>query len=160
MWGFEWQNPSLPRAIRGNLKLCRACRLKPYKEVRTIFPDRKADQISFSPFALISESRKGMESFEVQLADNAVVTGLAFLPRHNTNTLQKSSRPLIVAIHDATYSASYFFADAQHSALPLASALDIPFLAINRPGSQETTPLLPVPSGSTFLREEGKYLHQ
>jgi len=101
-----------------------------------------------------------MESFEVQLAENAVVTGLAFLPRHTTHTVQKSSRPLIVAIHGATYSASYFFADAQHSALPLASALDIPFLPIDRPGYQETTPLPPVPSGSTFLQEEERYLHQ
>ncbi|KAL8795698.1 MAG: hypothetical protein Q9195_001936 [Heterodermia aff. obscurata] len=99
-----------------------------------------------------------MEPFKVSLSNNAVVTGLASLPSR-----QESSSPfpvpLIVAIHGGTYSASYFFADDQHSALPVASALQVPFIAINRPGYKDSTPIPAVPEDSSYLQEVGKYLH-
>lgn len=99
-----------------------------------------------------------MASFKVSLSNNAVVTGLASLPSRQQSS-SPFAVPLIVAIHGGSYSASYFFADDQHSALPLVSALHVPFLAINRPGYKDSTPIAAVPEGSTYLQELGKYLH-
>ena len=99
-----------------------------------------------------------MESFKVSLSNNAVVTGLASLPSRK-NPSSPFPIPLIVAIHGGTFNASYFFADDQHSALPLASALQVPFLAIDRPGYKDSTPFPAVPEDSSYLQEAGKYLH-
>ena len=99
-----------------------------------------------------------MESFTASLTNNAVLSGLASIPDHDS-TSGHSTYPLIVAIHGGTYNAKYWFADDQHSAIPLSSALGVPFLAINRPGYKDCSPIPPVPESSTFLQEEGKYLH-
>ena len=99
-----------------------------------------------------------MEPFKVSLSNNAVVTGLASLPSRQTSSAPFAV-PLIIAIHGGTYNASYFFADDQHSALPLVTALQVPFLAINRPGYKDSTPIPAVPEDSTYLQEVGKYLH-
>ena len=99
-----------------------------------------------------------MASFKLSLSNNAVVTGLVSLPSRETSS-SPFPIPLIVAIHGGSYSASYFFADDQHSAAPLVSALQVPFLAIDRPGYKDSTPIPPVPEGSTYLQELGKYLH-
>lgn len=100
-----------------------------------------------------------MEPFQVSLANNAVVTGLASLPHHD-QVSSSSTIPLLVAIHGGTYSASYFFADSEHSALPVSSALRVPFLAINRPGYKDSTTLWTLPPDTTYFQEEGKYLHK
>ena len=99
-----------------------------------------------------------MEPFKVSLSNNAVVTGLAYLPSRQEPS-SPFAVPLILAIHGGTYNASYFFADDQHSALPLASALQLPFLAINRPGYKDSTPIPTVPEDSSYFQEVGKYLH-
>ena len=100
-----------------------------------------------------------MDAFTLQLASGAIVTGLRYFPKVGSQTAQ-SDIPLIVAIHGGTYSATYFSASFKRSILPLSTAMNVPFLAINRPGHKETTPLPPLPAHSTFLQEEGKYLHQ
>ena len=99
-----------------------------------------------------------MEPFEILLSNNASVTGIASLPSRD-KVDRPSTLPLILALHGGTYSANYFFADDQHSAVPLSSALGIPFLAINRPSYRDSTPLPTVPEHSSYLQEEGKYLH-
>lgn len=100
-----------------------------------------------------------MEACALSLSNDAVVTGLASFPDRD-QVSGPSTLPLIVAVHGGTYSASYFFADDQHSALPVSSALGVPFLAINRPSYKDTTPVPPFPEDSTYLQEEGRYLHQ
>ena len=99
-----------------------------------------------------------MEPFEILLSNNALVTGLASLPSRD-RAARPSALPLMLAIHGGTYGANYFFADDQHSAVPLSSALGIPFLAINRPGYRDSTPLPTVPEDSSYFQEEGKLLH-
>ncbi|KAL8726403.1 MAG: hypothetical protein Q9166_006754 [cf. Caloplaca sp. 2 TL-2023] len=98
-----------------------------------------------------------MESFSLPLSSNAVVTGLrtpAALERPPKDT------PLIVGIHGGSYSAEYYDATSTHSALPYSAFLRVPFLAINRPGYKDSTALpTPIPENSTYLQEEGKYLH-
>ena len=100
-----------------------------------------------------------MESFKLSLSNGATVTGLVSLP-DSDQVSGPSTLPLIVAVHGGTYSASYFFADDQHSALPVSSALGVPFLAINRPGYKDTTPVAPFPEDSSYLQEEGRWLHE
>lgn len=100
-----------------------------------------------------------MESFKLSLSNDAIVTGLVSLPDRD-QVSGPSTLPLIVAVHGGTYSASYFFADDQHSALPVSSALGVPFLAINRPGYKDSTAILPFREDSTYFQEEGRHLHE
>lgn len=95
------------------------------------------------------------EAFQLSLPNGGVVTGLRTTPKAGV----PNQTPLVVALHGGTYSASYFFADDHHSALPMSTALGVPIIAVNRPGYKESTALPPVPEDSTFLQEEGKYLH-
>ncbi|MCJ1484289.1 hypothetical protein MMC06_004457 [Schaereria dolodes] len=99
-----------------------------------------------------------MQSFILDLSDGGRVTGLLTFPKADPS-IPSSHLPLIVAIHGGAYSSSYFFADSEHSALPFSIARGIPLIAINRPGYKDSTPLPSVPSDSSFIREEGKYLH-
>ncbi|KAL8765407.1 MAG: hypothetical protein Q9209_007513 [Squamulea sp. 1 TL-2023] len=98
-----------------------------------------------------------MESFSLTLDNNAIVSGL------RTPAGQKSlpkDTPLIVALHGGSYSADYYNATPTYSALPYSTFLRVPFIALNRPGYKDSTDLPnSVPDGSTFLQEEGRYLH-
>ena len=100
------------------------------------------------------------QSWTLKLPNGGQVTGLASFPT-SPETTRPRFTPLVVAIHGGTYSAQYFFPDAKHSVLPISQALQIPFLAINRPGYKDSTPFpAPIPKGSSYLREEGKYIHE
>lgn len=55
----------------------------------------------------------------------------------------------------------YFDATPKTSAAGLANALGIPFIALDRPGYEQTTPLpSKPPEKSSFFQEEGKWLHE
>ncbi|KAL8789274.1 MAG: hypothetical protein Q9213_001197, partial [Squamulea squamosa] len=98
-----------------------------------------------------------MDSFSLTLASNAIITGL------RTPAGQEpppKDTPLIIALHGGSYSADYYNATPTYSALPYSNFLRVPFIALNRPGYKDSTDLPdPVPDGSTFLQEEGRYLH-
>lgn len=97
-----------------------------------------------------------MEAFSLPLSNNAVVTGLRTpaLPQPLKDT------PLMVALHGGSYSAHYYHATPTVSALPYSNFLRVPFIAVNRPGYKDSTALPgSIPKESTFLQEEGKYLH-
>jgi pimeloyl-ACP methyl ester carboxylesterase len=51
-------------------------------------------------------------------------------------------RPLIIAIHGGTYSSAYFDVPG-YSLIDHATALDLPIIALDRPGYGDTTPLPP-----------------
>lgn len=53
-----------------------------------------------------------------------------------------ADRPLIVALHGGTYSSAYFDVPG-YSLLDRCAALDLPVIAIDRPGYGDTTPLAP-----------------
>ena len=99
------------------------------------------------------------QSFTLKLSNGGQVTGLASFPTAPDST-RSPFTPLVVAIHGGTYSAQYFFPDAKHSVLPISQALGVPFLTINRPGYKDSTPFPTIPEHSSYIREEGQYLHE
>jgi pimeloyl-ACP methyl ester carboxylesterase len=97
-----------------------------------------------------------MSNFQLDLADRKIVTGQYHfpiktigIPKHN---------PLIIAIHGGIYAADYFHIDENHSAGNIARALNAPMITIDRPGYRGTSPL-EIPNQSTYIREQGKYIH-
>ncbi|KAI4265404.1 MAG: hypothetical protein LQ337_008989, partial [Flavoplaca oasis] len=98
-----------------------------------------------------------MEYFSLQVAQNAVVTGLR---TKVTASAPPKDTPLIVALHGGSYSAHYYDATPTYSAAPYSASLRVPLIAINRPGYKDSTALPDaIPEESTFLQEEGRYLH-
>lgn len=97
-----------------------------------------------------------MKPFKIELSNSAIVTGLASIPPHSRSTPKHV--PLVIGIHGGTYSASYFDADANHTASLTSDGLGVPFMAINRPGYKDTTAFA-VPADSSFHIEQGKYFH-
>ncbi|KAL8953391.1 MAG: hypothetical protein Q9222_000768 [Ikaeria aurantiellina] len=98
-----------------------------------------------------------MEAFSLRVSENAVVTGLRtpiLLGAPHKDT------PLIVALHGGSYSAAYYDVVPTNSAAPCSDFFRVPFIAINRPGYLDSTPLpAPIPEDSSYCQEEGKYLH-
>jgi pimeloyl-ACP methyl ester carboxylesterase len=101
-----------------------------------------------------------MKPFTLLLSNGARVSGLVSIPTRTSTT--PHHRPLLVGVHGGTYTSSYFAAgDGANSSLTTAAALGVPFVAIDRPGYKDSTPLpSPVAEGSTFLQDEGKWLHE
>ena len=97
-----------------------------------------------------------MKPFGIELPDSAIVTGLVSIPPSIRATPKHI--PLVVGIHGGTFSASYFDADANHTASLTSDGLGVPFLAFNRPGYRDTTPFQ-IPANSSFHIEQGKYFH-
>ena len=97
-----------------------------------------------------------MRQFKIELSNSAIVTGLVSVPPSSRATPRH--KPLVIGIHGGTYSASYFDADANHTASITSEGLGVPFLAFNRPGYRDTTPFQ-IPSDSSFHIEQGKYFH-
>lgn len=98
-----------------------------------------------------------MKPFKIELPNSAIITGLASIPSHSRSAPKHV--PLLIGIHGGTYSASYFDADANHTASLASDGLGVPFVAINRPGYRDST-LFPIPAGSSFHIEQGKYFHE
>ncbi|KAK4237976.1 hypothetical protein C8A03DRAFT_44211 [Achaetomium macrosporum] len=98
-----------------------------------------------------------MEPFTLPLSNDSMVAGICNLPA--PSAFDHKSRPLVVGIHGGTYDCHYFDANDKHSASRVSRALGIPFVAIDRPCYGRTGSFLPVPEGSTFEAETGKWLH-
>ncbi|KAL8903743.1 MAG: hypothetical protein Q9171_007295 [Xanthocarpia ochracea] len=99
---------------------------------------------------------QNMEYFSLQLANNAVVTGLRTPAASDP---PPKGTPLIVGLHGGSYSADYYNATPTYSASAYSAFLRVPFVAINRPGYKDSTALPDaLPEGSTFFQEEGRYL--
>ena len=99
-----------------------------------------------------------MESFTLTLANGATLTGLSNLPPPSATTPKQ--KPLIVGLHGASYSASYFDVDTNHTASLLSNALSVPFVAINRPGYASSTSFYPLPPNSSDFETHALWLHE
>lgn len=97
-----------------------------------------------------------MQSFKITLSVNAVLTGLHNFPSSPT----PKRTPLLVALHGGTYTAKYFDVDASHSASSTSNGLEVPFIAINRPGYADSTSFCPIPTSSSYTEEYGTWLHR
>lgn len=74
--------------------------------------------------------------------------------RNAPRRVQGEAYPLVVALHGGTYSSAYFDIPG-HSLLDRAEALDVPVLAIDRPGYGASPPL---PRGEDTLRGNADFL--
>lgn len=99
-----------------------------------------------------------MQDFKITLSDGKVVSGLHSLPP-STSTTTTAPKPLIVALHGGTYTAKYFDVDSTHTASIASNGLGVPFVAINRPSYDISTPVS-IPEGSSYAEESGLWLHR
>lgn len=99
-----------------------------------------------------------MEAFKLTLGDNTVLSGILNIP------IQQLSRPkycpLVVGLHGGSYTSQYFDATPSYTASLTSNSLSIPFVAIDRPGYNDSTPVTPIPEGSSFPEEWGIRLHE
>ncbi|OJJ08324.1 hypothetical protein ASPVEDRAFT_47487 [Aspergillus versicolor CBS 583.65] len=97
-----------------------------------------------------------MEPFKLSLSNGTVLAGIRTAPLQSTIL----NRPLVVGLHGGTYSSSYFDADSKHTAAIHSTAFGVPFVSIDRPCYGNTSPLSPIPEGSSFPQETGAWLHR
>ena len=99
-----------------------------------------------------------MIPFQLTLPDGKVVSGLHNLPP-SASTKTINPIPLIVALHGGTYTAKYYDVDENHTAAIASIGLNVPFVAINRPSYDVSTPVT-IPDGSSYAEESGLWLHR
>lgn len=99
-----------------------------------------------------------MKPFRLTLGNNATLSGIHNIPPPSHSAGPKH-RPLLVGLHGGSYSSSYFDADARHTAALPSDALGVPFVAVDRPCYEDSTSLYPLPEGSSFPEEFGRWLH-
>jgi hypothetical protein len=68
-------------------------------------------------------------------------------------------KSLVVAVHGGSYTRDYFDANENHSIRHVSQFLGIPVIAINRPWYQSTSPVPAILAHSSFIQDEGRYLH-
>ncbi|KAL4729691.1 hypothetical protein ACLX1H_004113 [Fusarium chlamydosporum] len=98
-----------------------------------------------------------MESFNLTLEDGTVLTGIFNIP---SSPLPLKYRPLIVGLHGGCYTSQYFDVTPEYSAKIHSDSLSVPFVAIDRPDYKGTTPVGPIPEGSSYPEEWGRRLHE
>ncbi|KAL4944054.1 hypothetical protein BDV06DRAFT_188209 [Aspergillus oleicola] len=99
-----------------------------------------------------------MQPFQLKLSNNGTVAGVQSIPPASAS--QNDHRPLIVALHGGGYDHQYFDATPKYSASMASEAFGVPFVSIDRPSYGGTSSILPIPEGSSFFQETGRWLHQ
>ncbi|OJK04297.1 hypothetical protein ASPACDRAFT_55794 [Aspergillus aculeatus ATCC 16872] len=99
-----------------------------------------------------------MQPFRIKLSNDGTVTGFHSIPPASAPHLRY--RPLIVALHGGCYDSQYFKGIPGYSAQLSSEAFRVPFVAIDRPSYGGTSSILPVPEGTNFYQETGRWLHQ
>ncbi|KAM0550593.1 hypothetical protein ACHAPJ_008851 [Fusarium lateritium] len=97
-----------------------------------------------------------MESFKLSLSDDTVVSGICNIPPSPSSL---KYRPLVVGLHGGCYTSQYFDVTPECTASTASNALSVPFVAIDRPDYKESTPVGPIPEGSSYPEEWGTRLH-
>ncbi|KAK1526843.1 hypothetical protein CPAR01_13371 [Colletotrichum paranaense] len=103
-----------------------------------------------------------MEAFKLTLSDGKTISGLHSIPSPTaSNPLRPAHPPLIVGLHGGTYSGAYFDADDTYTARHTSAATGVPFIALDRQGYNDTSPVgEDIPSSSSFYEEWGTSLHR
>ncbi|KAB8079061.1 Alpha/Beta hydrolase protein [Aspergillus leporis] len=108
-----------------------------------------------------------MHQFSLGLEGGRKLTGRLSIPNKPQISVSSLPLPLVICIHGGSYDSEYFDIDPQHSIFVLGELLQIPIVAIDRPGYGGST-AYPDPKirnedldrqGTTFAQEQGKYLH-
>ena len=132
--------------------LCRGL----FGQTRPILPALPSSRVHF-PSA--SYRVRQMATFFFTLPDGNTLSGANYFPE-KVGAAHISARPLVVAVHGGSYTSDYFDADENHSIRHVSQSLGIPVIAIDRPSYRRSTPLpAPLPP-SSFIQDQGRYLHQ
>jgi pimeloyl-ACP methyl ester carboxylesterase len=99
-----------------------------------------------------------MQPFALTLENKASLSGLCNIPDDENGLV--TYRPLVVALHGATYTSEYFDVDAKHSAALQSNALKVPFVAIDRPGYGNSTSFHPISEDSSYPELYDEWLHK
>jgi hypothetical protein len=86
------------------------------------------------------------------------LTGISHFPIKSEKT--PPFCPLMVGIHGGSCTAHHYDVDSKHTASLASAALGVPFVAFNRPNYKDSPTFLPLPEGTTYLQEEGKWEHE
>lgn len=99
-----------------------------------------------------------MDAFKLTLADDTTLSGIHNIPAPTSSRTKYC--PLVVGLHGGCYTSQYFDASPDYTASLTSNSLAVPFVAIDRPGYKDSTPLTSIPEGSSFPEEWGTRLHQ
>jgi pimeloyl-ACP methyl ester carboxylesterase len=100
-----------------------------------------------------------MSVFTMTLPDGKSLTGKRYFPDQITAS-HIPVVPLVIAVHGGTYNSDYFDADDRHTFRHISQTTGIPVIAIDRPGYSGTPHLPETPEKSSFIKEQGEYLHR
>jgi len=98
-----------------------------------------------------------MKPFSLDLPNGATLTGLSNIPEHSPT--KPKHRPLMVGLHGGSYSSAYFHVDDHHTAALASNALDVPWVAVDRPGYKGSTGAT-IPDDSSFPETMGELFHK
>ena len=98
-----------------------------------------------------------MEPFKLFLPNGAIISGRYNFPPRYSKSAQ--IRPLIVCIPGGSYDSRYFDVQGAQSIFNLSSCLQIPVIAIDRPGYGESTPAPDFGNAPTYAQAQGIYLN-
>jgi pimeloyl-ACP methyl ester carboxylesterase len=104
--------------------------------------------------------------FALKLSNGAKLTGLQYAPSSVHEQALSKGRPLLVLIHGGTCTPYHFDLTDDHTYSNVADALNIPIVAIDRPGYGGTTTFLPLndaeDDGGRLLYhlETARWLHE
>lgn len=98
-----------------------------------------------------------MEPFKLFLPNGAIISGRYNFPPRYSKSAQ--IRPLIVCIPGGSYDSRYFDVQGAQSIFNLSSCLQIPVIAIDRPGYGESTPAPDFENAPTYAQAQGIYLN-
>ncbi|OOF98736.1 hypothetical protein ASPCADRAFT_140038 [Aspergillus carbonarius ITEM 5010] len=99
-----------------------------------------------------------MQPFQYTLSNNGTVAGVHSIPPLSASS-STEHRPLIIGLHGGGYDHQYFDATPNCSASFMSTALNVPFVSIDRPSYGGTSSILPIPEDSDFAQETGRWLH-
>ena len=103
-----------------------------------------------------------MHTFCIDLPDGTKVSGRSTCQNsnHSSQTSDNNAAiPLIVCIHGGTFDSSYFDSTPELSIERVTSLLNIPVVAVDRPGYGQTATLGKLEANETWLQESAKRLH-
>jgi pimeloyl-ACP methyl ester carboxylesterase len=106
------------------------------------------------------------KEFALKLSNGAKLTGIRYIPSSISGQAPSRARPLFVLLHGGTCTPHHFDLDDKHTYSSVADALDIPIVAIDRPGYGGTSTFLPLSGAEDeggqplYHLETARWLHE
>lgn len=98
-----------------------------------------------------------MEPFKLSLPNGATVSGRHHFPSRDSKSFHL--QPLVVCIPGGSYDSRYFDVQGPQSIFNLSCCLNIPVIAIDRPGYGASTLIPNVETAPTYAQEQGIFMN-